>query len=82
MNHLIKAVDVVVPVFLIIVLGYVAGRRGIFDGERSTALNRLILGFALPATLFVSTVAESRSDLFRQLPLVGLLAVGSLVLPR
>jgi malonate transporter len=76
MNQLIKTIDLVVPVFLLIVLGYVAGRRGIFDGERATALNRLVIGFALPATLFVGTVAQSRSALVHQLPLFGLLALG------
>jgi malonate transporter len=78
LNHLIKAVDLVIPVFLVIVLGYVVGRRGVFDGERVTVLNRLVIGFALPATLFVGTVAQTRSDLFQQLPLFGLIAVGLL----
>jgi predicted permease len=62
-SHLIKTVDLVVPVFLLIVLGYVAGRRGMFDADRAVALNQLVIGFALPATLFVGTIAETRSAL-------------------
>jgi malonate transporter and related proteins len=78
MNHLIRAVDLVIPVFLVIVLGYVVGRRAVFDRQGATVLNRLVIGFALPATLFVGTVAQTRSDLFEQLPLFGLIAVGLL----
>ena len=78
MGHLIKTADLVVPVFLLIVLGYIAGRRGIFAGDGAVALNHLVIGFALPATLFVGTVAETRSALAQQLPLFGLLTVGLL----
>jgi predicted permease len=78
MNQLVKTVEVVVPVFLVIVLGYLVGRRRVFDSQGAALLNRLVLGFALPASLFVSMTAQTRSGLFQQLPLVGLLAVGLL----
>lgn len=48
-------VNVAVPVFAIVVLGYLAGWFGILAGESAMALNRFVYYFALPPVLFVFT---------------------------
>ncbi len=70
---------IVLPVLVVIVIGYAAGRRHAFDGDRLTALKDVVLKFALPTTLFTGTVAASRSELTQQLPLMVLLAIGLLL---
>lgn len=47
------AVDVVLPVFGLILLGWIAGRARILGPESSEALNRFVYYFALPALLFL-----------------------------
>jgi malonate transporter len=45
--------DVVLPVFGLILVGYLAGRFRLLGPESSEALNRFVYFFALPALLFV-----------------------------
>ncbi len=51
-------VDVAVPVFAIMLLGYLAGRAGILGDESSKALNAFVYWFALPPLLFLSRPAQ------------------------
>ncbi len=46
--------DVALPVFAIMLLGYLAGRSGILGAESSKALNAFVYWFALPPLLFLS----------------------------
>jgi hypothetical protein len=69
---------IVVPVFVVIAVGYCTGRMHLFDGERAEALRDLTVQLALPAVLFISIVNTPRSVLLGQGPLVGLLALGLL----
>ena len=43
-----------VPVFFVLALGYFAGKRNAFDADQSAGLSKLVLSFALPASLIVS----------------------------
>ncbi|MFF3334035.1 AEC family transporter [Streptomyces sp. NPDC002888] len=69
---------VVVPVFLIIAVGYGTGRRALFDAGGAQALRELTMQLALPAALLLSIWQTPREVLVEQLPLVGLLAFGLL----
>jgi predicted permease len=53
------------PVFFVLALGYVAGKRNAFDADQSAGLSKLALTFALPASLFVS-MTDIRRDLLLQ----------------
>jgi predicted permease len=53
------------PVFFVLALGYVAGKRNAFDADQTAGLSKLAIGFALPAALFVS-MTEIRRDLLLQ----------------
>ncbi|WP_030678601.1 AEC family transporter [Streptomyces cellulosae] len=69
---------VVVPVFLVIAVGYGTGRRALFDAGGAQALRELTMQLALPAALLLSIWQTPRHVLVDQLPLVGLLAFGLL----
>jgi predicted permease len=58
-------VGALLPVFFVLALGYVAGKRNAFDADQSAGLSKLVMTFALPASLFVS-MTEIRRDLLLQ----------------
>jgi predicted permease len=43
---------VLVPLFFVLLLGYLAGKAHSFSGDQVSGLSKLALGFALPASLF------------------------------
>ena len=47
-------VGALLPVFFVLALGYVAGKRHSFDAHQAAGLSELAIGFALPASLFVA----------------------------
>lgn len=65
-NILIKDI---LPIFVIMLLGYAAGKRKVFNSTDSKILNKLVLTYALPAALFVSIVKADRAMLFDDLKL-------------
>ena len=48
-------INVVIPVFGIVLAGYLAGRFSVLGSESAVALNRFVYFFALPALLFAFT---------------------------
>jgi len=40
------------PIFIIMLLGFVAGKRGMVDNKNVSLLNIFVMDFALPAALF------------------------------
>src|SRR5467141_5469683 len=76
------------PVFVVLALGYLAGKRNAFDADQSAGLSKLALTFALPASLFVGMTEIPRDLLLQQgrlvlaliLAHVGLFLVAWLVL--
>jgi malonate transporter len=63
-------VGALLPVFFVLALGYAAGKRNTFDADQAAGLSRLALGFALPASLFVSMTDIRKDLLLQQGPLV------------
>ena len=59
----------ILPIFVIMFLGYWAGKKGVFKTEDSKVLNKLVLTYALPAALFVSIVKADSAMLFDDLKL-------------
>lgn len=59
----------ILPIFVIMFLGYMAGKRKVFNSSDSKILNKLVLTYALPAALFVSIVKADRNMLFDDLKL-------------
>ena len=59
----------IVPIVVVMLLGYISGKRGIFDGADSKKFNKVVLDYALPAALFVSIAQASRHMLYLDLKL-------------
>ena len=59
----------ILPIFVIMFLGYMAGKEKVFKAEDSKVLNKLVLTYALPAALFVSIVKADSAKLFDDLKL-------------
>lgn len=67
MLHIIM-IDLV-PIYVIMLLGYFSGKTKAFDGANAQSFNKLVLNYALPAALFVSIVKADRAMLFSDLRL-------------
>ena len=61
-------VDTLVPIFVGLLLGYVAGRRGTMDNQNVRNLIVLVMNFAIPCALFSTIMGSSRSDLIQHIP--------------
>lgn len=59
----------IVPIIVVMLAGYIAGKKGAFTGANAKAFNKVVLDFALPAALFVSIVDASREMLVRDIKL-------------
>jgi predicted permease len=46
-------VGALLPVLVVLALGYFADKRNAFDADRAAGLNKFALSFGLPASLFV-----------------------------
>lgn len=61
MQHLLVA-DLI-PIFVIMILGYAAGKKNAFSQDQGRAFNKLVLNYALPAALFISIIKADRAML-------------------
>ena len=75
MNALI---NVVIPVFGIILTGYLAGRFGVLGPESAAALNRFVYYFAIPSATFIFA-ARAPMDRIFDWPFIGAFVSGSVL---
>ena len=68
-----------IPVFLVMALGYVAGRTKEFDNHNIASLNTLVMDYALPAALFTAMAQASRHAMIDQARLALVLLMAMLV---
>ncbi len=66
----------IVPIIVIMLTGFISGKKGIFSGEDAKKFNKVVLDYALPAALFVSIVQASREMLIRDIKLTVISVVG------
>lgn len=59
----------IVPIVAVMLLGFVSGKKRVFDGEDAKKFNKVVLDYALPAALFVSIAQASREMLYSDLNL-------------
>ncbi|MDE7397142.1 MAG: AEC family transporter [Muribaculum sp.] len=74
----------IVPIIVVMLAGFISGKKGVFSGDDAKKFNKVVLDFALPAALFVSIVQASREDLAKDLKLslvslIGIMACFMLV---
>ncbi len=59
----------IVPILVVMLAGYISGKKGVFSGADAKKFNKVVLDYALPAALFVSIVQASREMLARDIKL-------------
>lgn len=67
MEHVI--LYAIVPIFVVMAAGFIAGKKGAFNGDNAKVLNKVVLDFALPAALFISIVSATKEDLVKDIKL-------------
>lgn len=67
MGHVI--LYAIVPILVIMLVGYISGKRGVFTGADAKKFNHVVLVYALPAALFVSIAKASREMLVHDIKL-------------
>ena len=70
-------INIVLPLFAILLAGYFAGRSGLFGDTSSAVLNRFVFVVSLPALVFVS-LSRVTVDQFFNWPFLGTLGGGML----
>lgn len=66
----------IVPILVVMILGYICGKVRFFDDDQRQGLNKVVLDIALPAALFVSIVKASREMLAQDMELTLLSIIG------
>ncbi len=66
----------IVPIVVVMLAGYISGKKGIFNGDDAKKFNKVVLDYALPAALFVSIVQSTREDLAKDLKLTLVSLIG------
>jgi malonate transporter and related proteins len=70
-------INVVVPVFGVVLTGYLAGRFGVLGSDSAAALNRFVFYFALPPALFIYMARAPVEKIFNW-PFIGAFVGGAL----
>lgn len=66
----------IVPIIVVMLAGYISGKKEIFTGADAKKFNKVVLDYALPAALFVSIVQATREDLVKDIKLTIISTVG------
>ncbi len=66
----------IVPIVVVMLAGFLSGKKGVFTGDDAKKFNKVVLDYALPAALFVSIVQASREDLAKDIRLTLVSLVG------
>ena len=74
MEHII--LYAIVPIIVVMLAGYISGKKGIFSGDDAKKFNKVVLDYALPAALFVSIAQASREMLARDIKLALVSLIG------
>ncbi|HDI3033652.1 TPA: AEC family transporter [Cronobacter turicensis] len=63
------------PIFVIMLLGFMAGKTRMVDNQNVALLNIFVMDFALPAALFSATVQTPWAGIVAQMPLIVVLVL-------
>ena len=69
-------INALLPVFVTLLLGYFAAWHHDDDGNAATTLNKMVMTYTLPLTLFAGTAVMSASELVANLPMIAALLAG------
>jgi malonate transporter len=60
--------DALVPIFAGLLLGYIAGLRGVMDNKNVQTLITFVMSFAVPCALFLAIISAPRAALREEVP--------------
>lgn len=66
----------IVPIIVVMLAGYISGKKKVFTGDDAKKFNKVVLDYALPAALFVSIMGATREDLVKDIKLTVISTVG------
>lgn len=66
----------IVPIIVVMLAGFISGKKGVFSGTDAKKFNKVVLDYALPAALFVSIVQASREMLVKDIKLTLVATIG------
>ena len=66
----------IVPIIVVMLAGFISGKKGVFSGADAKKFNKVVLDYALPAALFVSIVQASREMLVKDIKLTLVATIG------
>ena len=69
-------VGALLPIVVTLLLGFAAGWHHDFDAKQATVLNRMVMLYALPLSLFGSMIGSSRDGILAEGPLALIILVG------
>lgn len=69
-------INALLPVFVTLMLGYFAAWHHDNDGKFAVTLNKMVMTYTLPLSLFAGTVIMSAGDLVANVPMVATLFTG------
>ena len=71
---MLNILAITVPIYIVIAIGFVAGRSGLFSGPDMRVLGKFVVNFALPALLFTALSQRAIAEIlnFRYLAAYGL----------
>jgi malonate transporter and related proteins len=69
-------IGALLPIVVVLLLGFFSGWHKDFNGDQATVLNRMVMVYALPLLLFGSTIGIPRSQLQADVPLLLAVAGG------
>lgn len=89
MSNLIVTIDVVLPVFMVMAIGWLCRRTGMVSAENISAMNKLVFKIFLPASLCKNLMSVESGGLanpsvlaFGSLATAALFFLGFLIIPR
>jgi malonate transporter len=68
-------VGALLPVVITVLLGFVAAKHHDFGLKDAPILNRMVITYALPLSIFLAIVGRTRAGLVKDLPLLTVLAI-------
>ncbi len=69
-------IGALLPIVVTVVLGFIAGWHHDFDAKQATTLNRMVMLYALPLSLFAGMLGTDRAQVLSQGPLALSILIG------
>jgi predicted permease len=72
-NSILLILGAILPVIVTVLLGYISGKRKDFAWEQAGAINKLVMLYALPLSIFSNMVMTPRSIVMNMGPVAAII---------